>query len=346
MRRGLWDFIRDQFTPQRPVVRRHLTGKTVMVLGANTGLGYEAAKHFATMNPGRLILACRNQSRGQAAVEKLTTATGYTKAELRIVDLADFSSVRKFADKFDQGGERLDILVENAAIYADKYEPTKDGWETAFQVSCLSTPLMALLLLPTMLKTAREHSTVPRLVVVSSEVHYWASIEKQIRENHAMLKMLGSAEYCTPRNMAFRYLLTKLLNVFFVRALNARLPPGTPLIVNAVSPGLCRSELTRSMTGVTAAFDRLISLLFAYSTEVGSRHLVWAALAEEERPDELRGAFIHGSKVLEPSDFVLSVEGAKTQDRVWDELIDTLGKVDSRVIATVERHLSPPHNAT
>jgi NAD(P)-dependent dehydrogenase (short-subunit alcohol dehydrogenase family) len=147
----------------------------------------------------------------------LTTATGYTKAELRIVDLADFSSVKKFADKFDQGDERLDILVENAAIYADRYEPTKDGWETAFvslaihstradidishrfQVSCLSTPLMALLLLPTMLKTAREHSTVPRLVVVSSEVHYWASIEKQIRENHAMLKTLGSAEYCTPR---------------------------------------------------------------------------------------------------------------------------------------------------
>jgi hypothetical protein len=58
---------------------------------------------------------------------------------------------------------------------------------------------MALLLLPTMLKTAREHSTVPRLVVVPSEVHYWASIEKQIRENHAMLKTLGSAEYCTPR---------------------------------------------------------------------------------------------------------------------------------------------------
>jgi NAD(P)-dependent dehydrogenase (short-subunit alcohol dehydrogenase family) len=105
--------------------------------------------------------------------------------------------VKKFADKFDQGGERLDILVENAAIYANKYDPTEDGWETAFvslavhctradidishrfQVSCLSTPLMALLLLPTMLKTAREHSTVPRLVVVSSEVHYWPQLRSR-----------------------------------------------------------------------------------------------------------------------------------------------------------------------
>jgi NAD(P)-dependent dehydrogenase (short-subunit alcohol dehydrogenase family) len=53
-------------------------------------------------------------------------------AELWIVDLADFESVKQFADKFEQDGGRLDILVENAAIVTDKYEPTKDGWETAF----------------------------------------------------------------------------------------------------------------------------------------------------------------------------------------------------------------------
>jgi FlaA1/EpsC-like NDP-sugar epimerase len=69
MRRGVWDFVRDQFTTQQPVVKADLTGKTVIVLGANTGLGFEAAKHFATMNPGRLIMACRSQNRGQAAME-------------------------------------------------------------------------------------------------------------------------------------------------------------------------------------------------------------------------------------------------------------------------------------
>jgi NAD(P)-dependent dehydrogenase (short-subunit alcohol dehydrogenase family) len=67
MRRGAWDFVMDQFTTQQPVVKADLTGKTIIVLRANTGLGFEAAKHFATMNPRRLILASRSQNRGQAA---------------------------------------------------------------------------------------------------------------------------------------------------------------------------------------------------------------------------------------------------------------------------------------
>ncbi len=62
-------FIANQKNGMPPVVKGDLTGKTVMVTGANSGIGYEAAKHFATMNPGRLILACRSQSKGQEAVD-------------------------------------------------------------------------------------------------------------------------------------------------------------------------------------------------------------------------------------------------------------------------------------
>ncbi|KAJ6504175.1 hypothetical protein C8R47DRAFT_968468 [Mycena vitilis] len=145
MRRGIWDFIRDQFTPQQPVVKVDLTGKsrprkTVVVLGANTGLGFEAAKHFATMNPGRLILACRNHSRGQAAVEPPPLVIrAYPSAELWVVDLADFSSVKQFTDRFEREGGGLDILMANAAILMLKYEPTTDGWETAFVLAVLSS---------------------------------------------------------------------------------------------------------------------------------------------------------------------------------------------------------------
>lgn len=67
------------------------------------------------------------------------------------------------------------------------------------QVNCLSTPLVALLLLPHMLRTAQEYSTVPRLVVVASEVHYWASIPKSVLESGKILATIGSEEYCTPK---------------------------------------------------------------------------------------------------------------------------------------------------
>jgi FlaA1/EpsC-like NDP-sugar epimerase len=74
MRVSFWDFVKDQWRKQQPVVKVDLAGKTVLVLGANTGLGFEATKHFATMNPERLILACRSQSRGQAALESMLWA--------------------------------------------------------------------------------------------------------------------------------------------------------------------------------------------------------------------------------------------------------------------------------
>jgi hypothetical protein len=62
-------FIRDQYLAPKSVLKANLTGKTVVIVGSNTGLGLEAAKHFASMNPGRLILACRNENKGKVALE-------------------------------------------------------------------------------------------------------------------------------------------------------------------------------------------------------------------------------------------------------------------------------------
>ena len=74
MKKGFLDFTRDQCTDPPPVATADLTGKTVVITGANAGLGFEAAKHFAHMKPGRLILACRSGERGNAAVESESTA--------------------------------------------------------------------------------------------------------------------------------------------------------------------------------------------------------------------------------------------------------------------------------
>ncbi|CAK5283328.1 unnamed protein product [Mycena citricolor] len=339
MRYTTLDFIIAQWSTQHPVVKADLAGKTVVVIGANTGLGFEASKHFAQMNPGKLILGCRSESKGKEAVEKIKKDTGFS-AELWLLDLADFASVSAFADRFERDCGRLDILVENAGVSTDKYEVSKDGWETSMQVNDLSTPLLALRLLPLMVKTAQEHQTTPRLVIVASEVHYWTEISKEVAEDPSPLSVLGGAEFCSvPKQMADRYPLTKLLNVFFVRAFNDRLPPSTPVVIDTVNPGFCHSELSRNAVGLAGIMFAIMKFLIAHPTEVGSRQLVYAALGEGNG-DKLRGQFVTNYGVAEVSDFILTPMGAKLQDRLWDDLIDILKKVDSKVGDVVNSYLS------
>lgn len=153
-KKGLFSFLRDQLSTVPPVANVNLKGKTVVVVGANTGLGFEAAKHFARMNASKLILACRSQEKGEAAIQRerasfnfyhsslsnilalptgLKEATGYSNAELWIVDLAEFSSVKAFVDRALKHLERIDILLLNAAIAGDpQHKATVDGWEQAY----------------------------------------------------------------------------------------------------------------------------------------------------------------------------------------------------------------------
>ncbi|KAJ6448326.1 hypothetical protein C8R45DRAFT_161953 [Mycena sanguinolenta] len=253
--------LRSQRTKnQAPVVKADLTGKTVCVLGANTGIGFETCKHFANMNAGRIILACRSQSRGQAAVERLEKETGYTKGELWIVDLSDFQSVKKFADKWETDGGRLDIIVANAAIEPGKFFLTKDGWESTLQVNHIATSFVILLLLPRLLSTAKENGTVSRIVLVSSELLYDVTVEKDARTGpESILRTLANPQYLkNTRRMREQYSVTKLINLFFARALSAHLGPSAPVIVNAVAPGFCVSELRRDLSGTFKYFVKLM----------------------------------------------------------------------------------------
>ncbi|KAF8954534.1 short-chain dehydrogenase [Flammula alnicola] len=333
-------FWKEQRNPVPPVAKADLSQKTVIVTGANAGIGFEAAKHFALMNPEKLILACRSRQRGEEALTKLKEQTNYKGAELWILDLANFSSVKSFAEKFEKEGGRLDILVENAAIIPPpKVELSAEGWEPTFQINNLSTSLLAFLLLPRMLETSKDYNTTPRLVVVSSEVHYWTKIDpKVIDAAHPFQLFGGSLEYLTPSVIRSRYSDTKLLNLFFARALNDRLQ-GQSLIVNAVNPGFCYSSLSSSLKGPMAVADWIMKKVLARTSEEGSRQLIWAAVGGEEMEDQLRGAFISLGRVSEASDYVLSKVGQAAQEKLWDDLIVELVKVEPMVRRIVDEQL-------
>ncbi|KAJ8703432.1 hypothetical protein PTI98_002054 [Pleurotus ostreatus] len=323
-----WQFLKDQWTPAAPVEKADLTGKTVLVLGANTGIGYEAAKHFATMKPARLVMACIKQS------------TGFD-AELWLIDLCSFASVKAFVDKFEKEVERLDILVANAAIISTKYEKTEDDWETSIQVNHLAPALLIFLLLPQMFKAAELSSSEPRIVIVGSMVHQTARVPEKAFLAQSALEELGSRQCCEPYVARPKYNLAKLLNLLFTRALSDHLPPSRPTIIaNCIHPGFCHSDLLRGILDVILWVFRA---LVARPAEEGARQIIWGAIAT---PDEsqggvnsLRGAYVSSSHVMEPSDFVVSAKGKEFQGILWSDTVRILSKVDPRVQPIVERYL-------
>ena len=123
-----------------------LTGKTVIVSGSNTGIGKETALELARRN-ARVILACRNPTKGEAAAKQIRQLTGNSKVEFKEVDLASLSSIRRFADRVLEEEERVDIVVNNAAMFAFTHVKTQDGNEMQFAVNYLGHFLLTSLLL-------------------------------------------------------------------------------------------------------------------------------------------------------------------------------------------------------
>ncbi|MBV9411449.1 MAG: SDR family NAD(P)-dependent oxidoreductase, partial [Acidimicrobiia bacterium] len=125
-----------------------LSGKTAVVTGANSGLGYETAAALAR-HGAHVVLACRDERRGTEAIERLRTEAPDASVELSLLDLADLTSVRKFAEGYAGERSQLDILVNNAGVMAlDQRRQTADGFEMQLGTNHLGHFALTGLLLP------------------------------------------------------------------------------------------------------------------------------------------------------------------------------------------------------
>lgn len=163
-----------------PVPEGDLTGKTVIVTGANIGLGLEASRHFARLNAARVILACRDLEKAEAARKQIETSltadqdgkssnTAPSPAVLEVwkLDLASFDNVKEFAARAAKELDRVDYLMCNASV-ASGLGDTADGWELHIGVNVIATFLLAVLMLPKMRETGSKYGVLPRLCITAS----------------------------------------------------------------------------------------------------------------------------------------------------------------------------------
>jgi len=240
-----------------------LTERTVVVTGANTGIGRATAEELARRGASVYVTA-RSRDKGEAAVASIKAAAASGSVFFLPLDLADLDSVRSCADAFLARGEPLHVLVNNAGV-AGVRGLTRQGFELMFGVNHLGHFLLTSALLDRLVSSAPS-----RVVTVASDAHYqargidWEAVRRPARG------ITGLGEYA----------VSKLCNVLFSQEL-ARRMEGTGVTTYALHPGVVASDIwrrvpwpvrpliTRRMLSVTDG--AVTSLYCAASPEVASQ---------------------------------------------------------------------------
>ena len=207
-----------------------LAGKTVIITGANTGIGKETAIDMAKRQ-ARVIMACRSVERGEKAAEDVRRASGSSNVVFQQLDLASLTSVRRFCERVLKKEPHINILINNAGIMACPYWKTEDGFEMQFGVNHLGHFLLTNLLLDRL-----KEAPAARIVNVSALAYVWA---KGINFDD-----INSEKFYQPITA---YCQSKLANVLFTRSLAKRLE-GTNVTTNSLHPGVIHTELGHHMS--------------------------------------------------------------------------------------------------
>ncbi|EZP74392.1 putative oxidoreductase [Sphingomonas paucimobilis] len=220
------------------------TGCTILVTGANTGIGLEAAKVLAA-NGARVLLGCRDAARAQAAMERIKAATPGADLAYVALDQADIASVRRAAGQV-AAEPRLDVLLNNAGVMIPPLSRTAQGAESQFGVNHLGSFALTALLLPKLAQTAGA-----RVVVTASLAHRRG---RMMWDNLHAEKGYNSGRF---------YAQSKLANLLFMLELDRRLrAAGSPVKAIGCHPGVSLTELMRHLPSWTQPLLPLARPLF------------------------------------------------------------------------------------
>jgi NAD(P)-dependent dehydrogenase (short-subunit alcohol dehydrogenase family) len=220
------------------------TGRTAVVTGANTGLGYETAAALAAKG-AHVVLAVRNLEKGEEAARRIEQATPGAQIQLQELDLTSLDSIRTAADELRTAHESIDLLINNAGVMMTPKSTTKDGFELQFGTNHLGHFALTNLLLDRV-----QAAPGSRIVTVSSVGHRFA---RGIR--------FDDLQWERDYNRIRAYGQSKLANLLFTYELQRRLQ-GTDTIAVAAHPGGSNTELTRNLPRFVAVAMPLFEPLF------------------------------------------------------------------------------------
>ncbi|WP_336336702.1 oxidoreductase [Haloarcula brevis] len=294
-----------------------LTDRTVVVTGANSGLGLEGSKAFARKG-ATVVMACRSGDRGETAARDIRDAVPEATLDVRECDLADLSNVASFAEGLRDEYDAVDVLCNNAGVMAIPRSETADGFETQFGVNHLGHFALTGRLLP-LLRAADGEA---RVVTQSSGAHEMGDIDFE--------DLQGERSY----GKWSAYGQSKLANLLFAYELQRRLGNHgwDDVLSVACHPGYADTDLQfrgpREMGSTlrTAAMG-LANAVLAQSAEQGALPMLYAATAD----DVIGGEYVGPGGLFDmrgPPEFQQSNAASRdeaTAERLWAVSTDLTG---------------------
>ncbi|KAK2670985.1 Short-chain dehydrogenase/reductase SDR [Fusarium oxysporum f. sp. vasinfectum] len=293
-------FLSRQFIEGVPKTPKGVTlsGKTALITGSNVGLGFECARQLLALDLSHLIIAVRNQARGDSAAQKLRNEFPKAKIEVSIVDMASYKSIQSFV-KWCESLSQLDIAILNAGLSRPQFERSDESkHEMTCQINYLSTALLAILLLP-VLKKKRGTSEPAHLALVGSDMSYWA------HWTGTSDSIWDAVDDPSSWSSNGAYQISKLLLIMFV----GKLSEGTEFGTDGK-----RSKIEQFWMSIAKP-------IVGRTVSTGARSYVDAVAVKGK---ESHGSFVGEGKVKPYPQIMYEPAGKALQETAWNDLMKEL----------------------
>ncbi|KAF3706445.1 Dehydrogenase/reductase SDR family member on chromosome X [Channa argus] len=286
-------------------------GRVAIVTGGTRGMGFETARHLASLGM-HVIIAGNEREEGTAAVRKIDEEGIEGKAEFVFMDLTSLKSVRQFVQTFTDRGLPLHVLVNNAGTMLVPEGQTEDGFEFHFGLNYLGHFLLTNLLLD-LLKRSGRLGCCSRIVNTSSATHYAGVLDMDDLNKRLCYSSHGA------------YSQSKLALVLFTYYLQEQLTAGGfPLTVNAVDPGMVDTALYNNLWSLAQALKKPVAkILFRTPAEGASTAIYTAAASEMEG---VGGCYLYNGQKTQSLDVSYNSE---LQAKLWKKSCELVGLQES-----------------
>jgi len=287
------------------------TGRTIIVTGANAGIGFEAARVLVAKG-AKVVMACRSEARGQTALQRIKDDSPNGNVELALLDLSKLESIKAFTESFSAINTRLDVLINNAGVMIPPESKTSDGFELQIGVNFLGHFALTAQLFDLMRLTEQS-----RIVSLSSLAHRFGVINVE--------SFQGTSNYKPWRE----YGQSKLACLMFALEMQTRFDAvEIPIRSLAAHPGGTTTDLQRH-----SLMSRMMRFMFM-EVEQGALPTLYAATEPSIKGGEYIGpnGFFELRGYPAPAKIAIQAQDENVRNRLWESaerLTDTRFEVST-----------------